>query len=84
VTGEEPFEDDYTDDEKWVKLFMGGKRLTVDQSTQEDTHPFDVAVGTMINKCLAEDPSERPTSQEVAECLYKELLNAGLTPTATN
>jgi hypothetical protein len=25
VTGEEPFEDDYTDDEKWVKLFMGGK-----------------------------------------------------------
>jgi hypothetical protein len=84
MTGEEPFEDDYTDDEKWVKLFMGGKRLTVDQSTQEDTHPFDVVVGNMINKCLAEDPSERPTSQEVAEYLYIDLINAGLTPTPTN
>lgn len=84
MTEEEPFEDEYTDDEKWVQLFMGGKRLTVDRSAEENTHPFAVAVGSIVNKCLAEDPSDRPTSQEVAEYLYKALLDAGLTPTPTN
>ena len=83
LTGEEPFQDD-EDDKRYVKLFMKGMRLNVNQSIRESTHPFDIAVRTMMNKCLAEEPSDRPTSQDVADYLHQALLKAGLTPTPTN
>lgn len=81
--GEEPFVDE-EEDKAYVKLFMKGIRLNVNQSIRESTHPFDIAVRAMMNKCLAEEPSDRPTSQEVAKYLHKALLKAGLTPTPTN
>jgi serine/threonine protein kinase len=65
-------------------LFVQGQRPPISSEIQNSTHPFHIALRTMVIKCLDLDPAARPSSKEVADYLHDALLKAGLTPTPTH
>jgi hypothetical protein len=79
LTRKKPFHD--TDSEKAHELAVKGRKPRLRQDVLNSTHPFDVAVRTIMDKCFAMKPEGRPTSKEVREYLKNELLKAGLNTT---
>ena len=79
LTKRKPFHD--IKGEKAHERAFKGMKPRLQQDVLNSKHPFDVAVRTIMDKCFALKPEDRPTSKEVREYLKQELVKAGLNTT---
>jgi len=69
------------DGERAHQMAWKGKKPFLKESVRNSKHPFDVAVRTIMDKCLELEPEKRPSSKEVRKYLHGALIKAGLNTT---
>lgn len=54
----------------------GGRPQVTEESILNSTHAFDTTLRTVVDKCLAFDPKDRPTAQQVADMIRQAIVNS--------